>query len=326
MIVKKCRYYLWASLSFIFKIGGYMFSELRIQVPYPCQGKCVWCSTFKKNARFMELYKNGISDTLMDFYLKVIRDEKPRFLMLSGGEPILYPKITGFLEEAAKHVDRIYLYTSFQYAQSSLDHLDTSRLPAEKLVFTHSVFDFLPEKWEEGIGFPHDQYVDNIRLAKEWPGRKMIKFIMNHEHMEQEVDLFKKLVEPGDDFSLEGKILNNQSNDYGKKEISKTRDIVHKNSTLLKTSVKNTVQLENINQGKIIENCIYWKEPELRFALYRENPDIVLKYRFCGYFPPDFTYKIHINQYKPGMFGKAFEKGRFKKACKKCRLKFYENN
>ena len=303
------------------------FEEMRIQVPYPCKAKCVWCSTWKKNPRFQELYEGGASDEIMNFYARVVKDEKPRRLMLSGGEPLLYPGINKFLERVAPHVEEIFLYTSFQYDPEDLSHLNLKKLPAEKMTFTHSVIDFLPEKWAKGTqNFPHELYVANLRAAQDWPARKMIKFVLNHEHLSQEVDLFRELVQPDDSYILEAKLLNNQSNNYGKKQIAKTRDIVFKNRELVGISTNNELQLENIMSGRVIENCIHWKLPELRFALYRENPgDIVLKYRFCGYFSPDWGYKIHINNYKNGMFYRAFTKGRFKEACGDCRLLHYNN-
>jgi len=83
------------------------FEEIRIQVPFPCQAKCAWCSTWKKNDRFNSLYQQGISDDIMDFYAQVVKDEKPVRVMLSGGEPILYPGIHQFLEKISTHVDII---------------------------------------------------------------------------------------------------------------------------------------------------------------------------------------------------------------------------
>lgn len=303
-----------------------MFQEMRVQVPYPCQGRCVWCSTYKKNSRFARLYRQGISSRIMDFYARVVADEQPRFLMLSGGEPILYPGISAFLEQVAPAVERIYLYTSFQYGQVDVSHLETARFPAEKLVFVHSVYDFLPDNWLAGTGFPHEKYVANLRQAREWPGRKIIKFVLNHEHLEDEVALFRQLVEPDTAFSLEGKMLNNQANDYGRPFMNASRETLERNLNLLKTSYKNRVQWENLERDGLQSECLYWKEPELRFALHRESPSLVLKYRFCGYFPPYFGYKVHVDRYRPGMFRKAFHKGRFKDACCDCRLKLYARN
>ena len=264
----------------------------------------------------------------MDFYAKVIKDEKPRRLMLSGGEPILYPGISDFLKRVSKHVESIFLYTSYQYMPEDLEHVDVNKLPGDKLVFTHSVFDFLPDNWHKGTlnRTPHDRYVDNIIIAKNWPGRKIVKFVLNHPHLEEEVKLFHKLVQPDAGFHLEAKLLNNQANNFGRKQIEKTKEIVHKNREIFGISTNNEVQLDNIMEGRITENCIYWKAPELRFALYREDPDVVLKYRFCGYFPGDFSYKVHINKYKNGMFYRAFKKARFKNACKDCRLLFYKGS
>ena len=307
--------------------GGPHFEEMRVQVPYPCQARCVWCSTWKKNPRFEELYNKGTSDEIMDFYARVVEHEKPRRLMLSGGEPILYPRINDFLERVSPHVENIFLYTSYQYKPESLAHVDKDRIPGDKMVFTHSVIDFLPDNWHKGTQHltPHERYVENIRIAKDWPGRKIIKFVLNHEHLREEVELFRKLVEPDASFHLEAKLLNNQSNNYGKKQIEKTKSIVHENRKFMGTSNNNEIQLNNIMEGRIVENCIHWKLPELRFALYKEDPHVILKYRFCGYFAPDFAYKIHLHEYKKGMFHKAFQKGRFKEACNKCRLLFYKN-
>ncbi len=289
-----------------YSTNGPHFEEMRIQVPYPCKARCVWCSTWKKNPRFQELYEKGTSDEIMDFYARVVEDEKPKRLMLSGGEPILYPRINDFLERVAPHVENIFLYTSYQYKPEDLTHVDASRLPGDKMVFTHSVIDYIPEKWHKGtINLtPHELYTDNIRLAKSWPGRKIVKFVLNHEHLKEEIELFNKLVEPDESFHLEAKILNNQSNNYGRKQIQKTKEIVHENRKLFGISTNNEIQLDNMMKDRIVDNCIYWKIPELRFALYREDPHVVLKYRFCGYFAPDFAYKIHIHEYKKGMFWK----------------------
>ena len=303
------------------------FEEMRVQVPFPCQARCVWCSTWKKNPRFQELYDNGTSDQIMNFYAKIVKDERPKRLMLSGGEPILYPGIVDFLNRVARHVDEIFLYTSYQYHPEDLDHVDPAQLPADKLVLTHSVIDFLPDYWhKQTLNLtPHERYVSNIRIASHWPVRKIVKFVLNHEHLEDEVRLFRELVQPDERFHLEAKLLNNQSNNYGKGQIERTREVVHRNRQITGVSTNNEIQLSNIMQDRIIENCIHWKLPELRFALYREHPDVVLKYRFCGYFSPDWAYKIHLGDYRRGMFRKAFDKARFKEACGKCRLLFYRN-
>jgi len=191
------------------------------------------------------------------------------------------------------------------------------------MVFTHSVFDFLPDHWLKGTRFSHEKYFNNILMSKDWPGRKIIKFALNHPHLRSEVELFKKLINPDSRFRLEAKLINSQANLYGSKQIEKTRDIIHENRKYMGISTNNEIQLDNIIKGNVLSNCIHWKLPELRFALYREEPDIVLKYRFCGYFPPDFNYRIHIRQYKKGMFYGAFNKGRFKNSCENCRLLGY---
>lgn len=302
------------------------FEEIRVQVPFPCQGKCVWCGTWKKNPWFRSLVDRGIARRILDFYARVVKDEQPQRLMISGGEPLLYPEINAFLKRTAKHVKTIFLYTSYQFSGSDLDHIDTSRLPGDKLVLTHSVVDFLPQNWKKSTqNFPHEQYVENLRRLKEWPGRKIIKFVLNHPHLIEEVELFRRLVEPDDRFHLEAKIMNNQTNNYGRRQIRKSREIIHQNRKYMGISTNNELQLENIIKDRVIENCLHWKIPELRFALYRDQPEIVLKYRFCGYFPPDFSYRVHVDNYKMGMFYKAFSDERFKKACGKCRLLYYRN-
>ena len=303
------------------------FEEMRIQVPFPCQARCVWCSTWKKNPRFQDLYDNGTSDQIMNFYAKIVKDERPKRLMLSGGEPILYPGIVDFLNRVARHVDEIFLYTSYQYQPEDLAHVDPARLPGDKLVLTHSVIDFLPDHWHKKTLnlTPHERYVSNIRTARAWPGRKIVKFVLNHEHLADEVSLFREMVDPDEHFHLEAKLLNNQSNNYGKRQIEKTREIVHRNRQITGVSTNNEIQLHNIMQDRIVENCIHWRLPELRFALYREQPDLILKYRFCGYFSPDWAYKVHVGRYRKGMFLRAFEKARFKEACTKCRLLYYRN-
>ena len=50
-----------------------MFKYLRIQIVHPCQAKCAWCSTHRKNPVFRELERSGEAEEFHALYLEVAR-------------------------------------------------------------------------------------------------------------------------------------------------------------------------------------------------------------------------------------------------------------
>ena len=69
-----------------------------------------------------------------------------------------------------------------------------------------------------------------------------------------------------------------------------------------------------------VRRCRYRKEPiELRLALYKADRDIVLKYRYCPYFPPDVGYRFHIGRDDPRKLRRNYDKGDFRDHCSRCR-------
>ena len=97
-----------------------MFKSVRVQIAYPCQGRCSWCSTHRKNPWFDTLYRTGISDTIHRFYLDVVRRLRPAEVVVSGGEPLLYPEIAWFLNAISDYTDHINLFTSYQFSKADL--------------------------------------------------------------------------------------------------------------------------------------------------------------------------------------------------------------
>ena len=91
-----------------------MFQYIRVQIVHPCQAKCMWCSTHKKNPQFRALAKGGQAENFHQAYIDIIQRYRPKEVFISGGEPLLYPEIEHFLQEIADSTDVIHIFTSYQ--------------------------------------------------------------------------------------------------------------------------------------------------------------------------------------------------------------------
>ncbi len=147
-----------------------MFKYLRVQIVHPCRAKCAWCSTHKKNPTFQALHDSGEAEGFHDAYLQIIERYKPQEVFVSGGEPLLYPRIGEFLEEVAQHTEKIHVFTSYQYSRRVMERLSEIEMPADKVILNHTPIYFDPERWLTLTrGFPFEVYLDNVRAAVSWP-------------------------------------------------------------------------------------------------------------------------------------------------------------
>ena len=172
-----------------------------MQILYPCKAHCSWCSRRLKNPLFGELYQSGISDRVHHFYLEVIERLRPEVVIVSGGEPLLYPRIAHFLNAIQEHTKQINLFISFQFSKKLRQQIPFAQMPLDKILLCHTTIYFEPERWAETTAnFPFELYVNNIKEISKLPVRKRIKFIINHESLDDEIALFQKLVKPDQSF------------------------------------------------------------------------------------------------------------------------------
>ena len=250
-------------------------------------------------------------------------------MRLSGGEPLLLPEINGFIHELCQIAEQVNVYTSYQYKSKFIKDLPWDGNVMSKVILTHTPMDFRRKKFSYMTRrFPFERYIENIRLAGSQRMRKEIKFVLNHENLEEQMDLFNKLVQPDDTFKIVGKVVNIH-NEFGAKSFEDTRNNVienlsSSNDRLPPTSERKTNMLQ---AHDVRDSCYYRIGPEeLRFALSSFKDDhVVLDYRFCPFFPGWFGHKYHVGQNSPHDIEKAFMGGKYLEACHDCRLMRYKS-
>jgi len=314
-----------------------MFKYIRVQIVHPCRAKCAWCSTHRKNPKFQELHDSGKAENFHDAYLEIIERYKPEEVFVSGGEPLLYPRIGEFLREVDKHTNAIHVFTSYQFSRAVMLKIAQTELP-DSVILNHTPIYFEEERWLALTrGFPFDVYIDNVRVAASMDVRKRFKFIINHEEFVEEIQRFQELVQPNDTCEISLKMMNDQGDGLVSEAMRRTAARVHErlgdldavladagwaNKPRPRTSadlVRPVVETGDVTQ------CVYRDEPlELRLAFWKgDDGKQVLKYRYCPYFPPDFAHKFHIGRDSVKKFGKNFEQGPFRDHCERCRLLHY---
>ncbi len=306
------------------------FDRVRIQMFFPCAASCKWCRTFLKNPTFARLSKSGLTEKVNEFYLEVLDRYRPNVLSISGGEAILYPGIVDFLEQAQRYVERLELFTSYQYPEWVLKKIDLSPIDPERLVLTHSTIHFLPDSWHDLTnGFPYDVYVENIKSAKALPFRKRVKFVLNHDDCDLEVQQFIDLVDPDDRFELSYKLLNDQNNGFGAPRMMATRERIRElvNDRKLDLLMPDNHVRKAVAEDRLLELCPYRTKPlEVRFAFYRQIEDtVVLKVRYCPYFGPKVGHKFRVGETPIRKLDKWFIEGDYRKRCDSCRLLHYSD-
>ena len=314
-----------------------MFNSIRVQLVHPCRARCAWCSTHKRNPTFQALADNGEAERFHAFYLEVLERFRPKELFVSGGEPLLYPKIESWLQQAASLVGRVHVFTSYQFSRKTMQQIATMRFPAN-VTLNHTPIYFEPSRWHKLTqGFPFDVYRDNLRDVVPLGVRKRFKFIVNHSQFEQEIARFVEAIKPDDSCEVSLKLMNDQGNGLVVPTLQRTSEHVRERIQNLdamltdagwqigkrpKTSadaVKDVVLTGDVTL------CPYRAEPhELRLAFYRgEEGKWVLKYRYCPFFPPDFGHKFHIGYDDMDKLERNFTKGPFRDHCGRCRLLHY---
>ena len=111
-----------------------MFKHIRVQILYPCNAKCSWCATHRKNPLFSEMYKDGISKQVHDFYVQIIKRFRPQQVFISGGEPLLYPGVARFLNDIKDATKQINLFTSYQFSQKLRQRMSFEQMPLDKML------------------------------------------------------------------------------------------------------------------------------------------------------------------------------------------------
>ena len=315
-----------------------MFKYLRVQILYPCRARCSWCSTHRKNAMFHQLWKAGVSDRIHRFYVEAIRALQPGQVFLSGGEPILYPGIAGFLNDIKDHTGQINLFTSFQFPTAECDRIDFASMPLDKVVFNHTPIDFDPARWSEVTGtFPFETYVENIRQFRALPARKRFKFIITRESCAEQIQRFQDLVQPDERFEFGLKALNDQGNGLCVGQMRETSALVAERVGRLSDLARELGwNLGRVMEGSLdvmgallesgdVSRCGYRNEPlEIRFALEHASEERqVLRYRYCPSFPPDWGHRFHVGHDDIAKLEKNFRKGPFRDHCGRCRFLEY---
>ena len=313
-----------------------MFRYIRFQIVHPCRAQCSWCATHKKNPLFRRLVHSGASDQIHQFYQEVAAALKPREIFLSGGEPLLHPRIAPLLQELATHTERIHLFTSYQWSAHDLRAMPLAQLPLDKIVFNHTPIYFEPQRWAELTkGWPFETYVQNIQHFARLPARKRFKFIINHDGFADELARFQELIQPDERCELSLKVINDQGNGLTVPTMRETRERVHARLQELDALVKEHAwgrikrtessidQMAPLLEHGDAERCVFRHEPiELRFAL---DPKVrqgkqVLRYRYCPYFPPSFGHRFHIGKDSLDRLSRNYYKGDFRSYCGQCRF------
>lgn len=315
-----------------------VFKRLRIQILYPCNARCVWCSTHHKNPIFRELYDGGIADRIHHFYVQAIRRLRPQQVFISGGEPLLYPGIADFLNAIQTNTEEINLFTSFQFSAKLRENIPFQEMPLRKIVLCHTPIYFEPERWHEQTqGFPFDLYVKNIQAIARIPVRKKFKFILNHPELDQELEHFQKLVEPDKRFEFSLKVINDQGDGINEATIRQSQPLINERIQSLENQIKGAGwgkinykvgtlhEMAPLLQDGDVNRCLYRQEPiELRLAFYRATKEKhILKYRYCPYFPANFGHRFHVGRDDLEKLERNYFKGNFREYCDGCRFLKY---
>ncbi|OGO06344.1 MAG: hypothetical protein A2Y73_03940 [Chloroflexi bacterium RBG_13_56_8] len=316
-----------------------MFKQIRVQILYPCQARCAWCSTHRKNPLFEQLYRDGVSERVHQFYIATIQRLRPKEVFVSGGEPLLYPEIAAFLNAIADSTEHIEVFTSYQYSAETRGGIHFDQVPLSKITLNHTLIGFEPQQWHAlTAGFPFDVYAENIRALMRVPVRKRFKFIVNHAQVGEEMSRFKELAHPDENCELGFKVVNDQGKHQNAPAIRKTRGVVRERvRSLGQLAKKAGWSKANHTAGSLgimspvlesgdVGNCLYRRKPiELRFALYRaDHRTQVLKYRYCPYFPSHFGYRFHIGRDDPQKLEWNYFTGDFREHCTECRFLAYQ--
>lgn len=316
-----------------------MFKYIRVQIVHPCRARCVWCSTHKKNPVFQALHDSGEAERFHDTYADVVEHFGPKEVFVSGGEPLLYPGIEGWLARiAAATRDTVHVFTSYQFSRAVMDKICAMELP-EKVILNHTPIYFEPERWHKLTqGFPFEVYLDNVRRVARLPVRKRFKFIVNHGQFEDEIRRFQELVQPDETTEISLKVMNDQGDGLGVETMQRTSDRVRSRVLDLDALLEgagwtherprtSADQVKEVIRTGEVESCPFRHEPlELRLAFYRGGDGkSVLKYRYCPYFPPDFGHRFHLGRDDINKMQKNFKKGPFRDHCGRCRLLHYKD-
>lgn len=293
---------------------------------------------------FLRLLKNGTAHRVHDFYADVVSHFKPKELYVSGGEPLLLPGIGKLISRMAVNVERIHLFTSYQFTAPSARKLDLEGMPWDKVVLTHTVLYFRKEPWEEMTRqFPFDLYLDNLRTMAKLPWRKCYKFIVNHPDSQDELERFIEAAGPDSSTTIRWKLMNQQAGiRFNQKAIEQTREQVldrinrwqplvtrlkqgSDNGPLMDQSLTGLAVLQGLSSTHSVESCPYLHEPEeLRFAFYRaKGKKLQLKYRFCPHFPSDFHYLHEVETDPVERIAERFTQKEYTRHCNRCRLRLY---
>lgn len=318
------------------------FEHLRVQMLFPCAAKCRWCRTYLKNGEFARLHKSGMAEQVHEFYLTLMKRYRPQTLYVSGGEALLLPGFVQFVNNALRYCGHVFVYTSYQYPAHVLERLteEWADLPADRVTLVHSCIHFLPHRWHELTrGFPHDLYVANLRRANALPFGKIVKFVVNHDDSAKEIEAFLQAVEPGAQFRLCFKLLNDQNNGWGAPRMQATRERVrallapyaqaanaNDDNPPSALPLLNPAVAGAVARGDVLSTCPYRSGPkELRFSFYRaRNETVTLKARFCPYFGPNTFHKFVVGETPLAKIDKWFASGEYRDKCDSCRLLYYD--
>jgi hypothetical protein len=315
-----------------------VFERIRVQILYPCQARCAWCATHRKNPLFAQLYRDGVAEVVHRFYVDAIRRLRPREVFVSGGEPLLCPDLPWFLNAIQDSTERIHLFTSYQFSQRARGRVPFSEMPLAKITLNHTLIYFEPAHWDKLTqGFPWDLYVENLRAAMRVPARKRFKFIVNHDRFDREIARFQEMVGPDRRCELGLKAINDQGGGLNASAIHTTSVLVRQRAMSLDKLVAGVGwgavnwragsfhAMSPLLETGEVERCVYRREPiELRFALYRADRERqILKYRYCPYFPSSFGPRFHIGRDDPHKLERNYRKGSFREHCPDCRFLEY---
>lgn len=315
-----------------------VFKHIRVQILYPCNARCSWCATHRKNPLFSQLYRDGISDEIHDFYVQVIRRFRPQKVFISGGEPLLYPKIADFLNDIQDATEQINLFTSYQFSDKLRQRIPFEQMPLDKILLCHTTISFAPQEWQKMTGgFPFGLYLDNIRAIARLPLRKRFKFIVNHPYLDQEIRRFQELVGPDHTFEFGLKVINDQGGGQNEQIIQQSQALTKERLQGLDRllagadwgqinyKVGSVETMAPLLQDGYVTRCRFRQEPvELRLAFYRANQrKQILKYRYCPYFPSDFGYRFHIGRDDLEKLESNYFKSMFHDRCQDCRFLKY---
>ncbi len=122
-------------------------------------------------------------------------------VFISGGEPLLYPRIAHFFNAIQEHTKQINLFIIFQFSKKLRQQIRFAQMTLDKILLCHTTIYFEPERWAETTAnFPFELYVNNIKEISKLPVPIRTEFIINHESLEDEIALFQELVKSDQSF------------------------------------------------------------------------------------------------------------------------------